>query len=73
VLGLTHAKREQDVHEAANHGDGRHPCDQQNGRCAVVVGGQGRAGTEQYTPIETLRFVVGALLLGFGLAPAPTK
>jgi hypothetical protein len=73
MLGLTHAKREQDAHEAANHGDGRHPCDEQNGRCAAVVGGQRRAGTEQHIPIETLRLVVGALLLAFDLAPAPTK
>jgi hypothetical protein len=38
VLDLAHAKREQDVDEAANHGDGLHPGDEKNGASHVVAG-----------------------------------
>ena len=39
VLDLAHAKREHDVHDAANHGERRDPGDEKNGAATVVAGG----------------------------------
>jgi hypothetical protein len=40
VLDLAYAKREHDVHDAANHGERRDPGDEKNGAATVVAGGQ---------------------------------
>ena len=38
MLELTDAEGEQDVHDAANHGKGRNPGDEQNGAAPVEAG-----------------------------------